>query len=98
MGTSFLIGWHDAGGKRLVVETAQEAVDIRLRVPVFVTFARVAEIAVVAQLFQILLLDVQFLHQGLVVIETVPAFLCRRRQFLLSLYYAEDLFKQFPVA
>ena len=80
------------------METAQEAVDIRLRVLVFVAFARVTEITVVAQLFQILLLDVQFLHQGLVVIETVPAFLCRRRQLLLSLYYAEDLFKQFPVA
>ena len=80
------------------METTQKAVYVFLRVPVFITFTRVAEIAVVAQLFQLLLLDVQFLHQGLVVIETVPAFLCRRRQFLLSLYYAEDLFKQFPVA
>ena len=39
-----------------------------LRIPVFITFTRVAEIAVVSQLFQILFFDVQFLHQRLVVI------------------------------
>ena len=98
MGTSFLIGWHDAGGKRLVVETAQEAVDIRLRVLVFVAFARVTEITVVSQLFQILLLDVQFLHQRLVVIKKVSAFMIRWRQFLLSFYDAENLFEQLPIA
>ncbi len=80
------------------METAQEAVDIRLRVLVFVAFARVTEITVVSQLFQILLLDVQFLHQRLVVIKKVSAFMIRWRQFLLSFYDAENLFEQLPIA
>lgn len=80
------------------METAQEAVDIRLRVLVFVAFARVTEITVVSQLFQILLLDVQFLRQRLVVIKKVSAFMIRWRQFLLSFYDAENLFEQLPIA
>ena len=80
------------------METAQEAVDIRLRVLVFVAFARVTEITVVSQLFQILLLDVQFLHHRLVVIKKVSAFMIRWRQFLLSFYDAENLFEQLPIA
>ena len=96
--TSFLFGKFITNSESFIMETAQEAVDIRLRVLVFVAFARVTEITVVSQLFQILLLDVQFLHQRLVVIKKVSAFMIRWRQFLLSFYDAENLFEQLPIA
>ena len=81
-----------------IMETTQKAVYVFLRVPVFITFTRVAEITVVSQLFKILIFNVQHLHQRLVIIKTMPTFMSQRRQFLLFLYYAENLFKQFPVA
>ena len=96
--TSFLFGKFITNSESFIMETTQEAVDIRLRVPVFITFTRVAEITVVSQFFQILIFDVQLLHQRLVVIKTMPTFMSERRQFLLFHYYAENLFKQFPVA
>ena len=38
------------------MEPAQKAVNIRLRVPVFITFTGIAEIAVISQFLQILVL------------------------------------------
>ena len=66
--TSFLLWKLITNSESFIMETAQEAVDIRLRVLVFVAFARVTEITVVSQLFKILIFDVQLLHQRLVVI------------------------------
>ena len=81
------------------MEAAQESVHILLRVPILVALARITEIAVVAQLLQILVFDTQQLHQRLIVIDTV----CLYRtvlsgRHLLRFHEAENLFQQFPVA
>ena len=95
--TSFLFGKFITNSESFIMETAQKAIHVFLRVPVFITFTRVAEITVVSQLFQILIFNVQHLHQRLVIIKTISTFMSRRRQFLLFLYYAKNLFKQFAV-
>ena len=96
--TSFLFGKFITNSESFIMKLTKKPVHILLRIPILVTFTRVTKIAIVSQFLQILVFYAELGHQRLVVIKTVPVFRCRRQQFLLSLYYAENFFKQFPVA
>lgn len=50
-------------GERRIVTAGEEAVDVGLGVPVFVTVAGIAEEAVVAEAFQIAIFDAEECHQ-----------------------------------
>ena len=79
------------------MEAIQEIIYILLRIPILVTFTRIAQIAIVPQLFKILVFDVQQVHQSLVVIQTLMRFLaCQYRRRVLK--SAKDLLQQFSIA
>ena len=52
----------------------EEAVNVGLGVPVFVTVAGVAEEAIVAEAFQIAVFDSEKRHEGFVVVDARPRF------------------------
>ena len=87
-----------AGSKCFIMKATQKPVHIFLRIPILVALARITEIAVVAQFFQILVFDVKFLHQSLIVIQAVSGRRVLRRLLFLPFHYAENLFQQFSFA
>lgn len=51
--------------------SVEEAVDIGLRVPVFVAVTGVAEETIVAETFQVVIFDSKKRHEGLVIVDTL---------------------------
>ena len=56
------------------VAAGEEVVDVGLGVPVFVSVAGVAEEAIVAETFQIAVLNAEESHQSFVIVDTVCLF------------------------
>lgn len=70
----------------------EEAVDVGLGVPVFVAVAWVAEEAVVAEAFQITVLDAEECHQGFVVVDVL--FIVREEMGVLGLHKLENFVEE----
>ena len=59
------------GGEIGEVETLEEAVDVFLGIPIFITLTGICEITVVAEFLKVFILDVEESHYGFVIINTL---------------------------
>jgi hypothetical protein len=58
-----MVEWGD-------MAAGEEAVDVGLGIPIFITVAGIAEEAVVAEAFQVAVFDSEERHQGFIVVKT----------------------------
>ena len=83
------------GGEVGEVEAPEEAVDVFLGVPVFITLTGITEVTVVAEFLKVFILDVEESHYGFVVINLFPGFLCYMVRLLF--YDLKNSIENIPV-